>query len=706
MSSASGIGLLHQLAHLYGIQTAYYDVAHHRHQASAETLLSTLKALGAPLTGIEDIPDAIRERHQALWQQLIEPVAVAWDDKPATMTVRLPYHMADTLITGHLTMENGEQQTWKWDGTELPVLDTEEVEGTQYIMKGLTLPLVLPWGYHRFTLETLEKSVEALIIATPLEAYNPPEDPRSHTWGVFLPLYALYTRQSWGGGDFSDLQALVDWLAEMGGGVIATLPLLATFLNEPFEPSPYAPVSRLMWNEFYTNISSCPELQRCPSAQTIMSSSSFQEKLTVLNNSSLIDYKHQMALKRQILEELCRCCFAEASERLASLQRFVEANPLVEDYARFRATHETKRIPWESWSQSLKEGILKEGDYDEEIKRYYLYVQWLTRQQVDDLSKKARDRGVRLYLDFPLGVHSEGYDVWRENTIFATEASGGAPPDIVFTRGQNWVFPPLHPERLRQQGYNYYIACLRHHLQHASILRIDHAMSLHRLFWIPEGMEASQGVYVRYHPEEFYAILTLESQRSKTVILGEDLGTVPSYVRQSMNRHGLHRMYVLQYELMSDPQRSIGKVPNEVVASIDTHDMPPFAAFWCGLDIEDRLDLGFLDEADAHTEQNTREALKEALFSSLKRKGYLEDSSPDAVLKACLAFLGTSKARVVLVNLEDLWLEKETQNIPAADEKRSNWQHRARYPLETFSNMPEVRETLQELNNLRKQINK
>ena len=98
------------------------------------------------------------------------------------------------------------------------------------------------------------------------------------------------------------------------------------------------------------------------------------------------------------------------------------------------------------------------------------------------LAEKTRTGGPALYLDFPLGVNHDGYDVWREREVFALEASGGAPPDSFFTKGQDWGFPPLQPDGLRQQGYRYYIDCLRHHLQHAGMLRIDHVMGLHRLF--------------------------------------------------------------------------------------------------------------------------------------------------------------------------------------------------------------------------------
>src|SRR3990172_6909058 len=233
----------------------------------------------------------------------------------------------------------------------------------------------------------------------------------------------------------------------------------------------------------------------------------------------------------------------------------VAGHPEVEDYARFRATGERQRAPWPSWSRPLCDGVLTEGDYDERARRYHLYVQWVAREQIRVLSEHSRRAGVNLYLDLPLGVHPHSYDVWREREAFVLGVSGGAPPDVVFTQGQDWGFPPLHPEAIREQGYRYVIAYLRHQLQHTTLLRIDHVMGLHRLFWIPKGLEARDGVCVRYPAEELYAIFCLESHRHRASIVGENLGTVPAYVNSAMARHNLHRMYVLQYELDPGPNK-------------------------------------------------------------------------------------------------------------------------------------------------------
>jgi len=694
---------LQQLARLYGVQTAYYDFKHQRQQASPEALLPVLRALGAPVGHLGDVPAALRMRRQALCKRFVEPVAVAWEGGPLALELRMSTKLASQRIRCHLRLENGEPRVWTCDPELLPALEATEVEGARYVRKKLAVPGTLPPGYHRLTLEIQGRAFETMIISAPLKAYAAPGRPTSRVWGVFLPLYALHSRRSWGCGDFSDLEALMGWVTKLGGGLVATLPFLASFLEEPFDPSPYVPASRLFWNEFFVDVTRVPERERCPAAQTLLSSSGVQAELEALRSSPLVDYRRQMELKRQMLEELARCFFAERSERHASFRRFLEAHPTVEDYARFRAAGERQHSPWPQWPQRLRDGLLKPGDYDEEAKRYHMYAQWLAHEQIQSLSTRARSAGLGLYLDLPLGVHPYGYDVWRERAVFASDVTGGAPPDAFFTKGQNWGFPPFHPEEIRAEGYRYAIACLRHLLQHAGILRIDHVMGLHRLFWVPRGLEARQGVYVRYPAEELYALLALESHRHQALILGENLGTVPRYIRPTMARHNIHRMYVMQYELSAEPDRPLRAIGRDAVASLNTHDMPPFAAFWQGLDIQDRLEMDLLDEVGAQRERKKRQTLKRALARYLKRKGRPEGTATGrAVLEALLAHLSASPARVVLVNLEDLWLERQPQNVPGTQAERANWQRKARYSLEAICEMPRVCGTLRQIDRLRR----
>ena len=706
MTSASENRLLHKLARLYNIQTAYYDVNHRRQSASGESLIAILRAMGAPISTPHEIPLALRERLQTLWQCILEPCTVIWQGKPPLIPLRLCDDTAHSKLTIHLTQENGEYFTWEFQQSDLPEQESVDIENKRYSLKYLTLPHHLPLGYHRLTVEVAKKVVHTLIMVAPVKAYTLQGDSDDRIWGLFIPLYSLHSKRSWGTGDFSDMASLVEWGSSLGSRIIGTLPLLAAFLDEPFSPSPYSPVSRLMWNELYLDVSGIPELYKCPPAQELLASSASREEIESLRSFSLVDYRRQIALKRRVLQHLSHYCYKGLSNRSEELQRFMKDNPLVEDYARFRATVEKQGSPWASWPLRLRQGVLSENDYGEEVKQYYLYVQWLTRQQFQDVYQKASDRKVRLYLDMPLGTHPDGYDVWRNQSLFLTECCGGAPPDAVYTKGQNWGFPPINPEKLRQQNYDYYIACLRHHLRPGSILRIDHFMSLHRLYCIPKSMPASEGVYVRYRAEEFYAILALESHRNMSIIVGEDLGTVPPEVRPSMKRHGIYSMYVLEYEILSNRHKSLSAVPANTVASINTHDMPPLASFWQGLDIQDRAELGLLNKRQTVRELEKLESLKEALILYLQRNGLMKGLNPvdhQAILEAFLKLLSASSADMVLVNLEDLWLETEPQNVPGTVEERPNWLRKARFSFEEFKEMPQVIDLLKEVQQIRKQ---
>jgi 4-alpha-glucanotransferase len=693
-----------RLATLYGAQIAYHDVARRRRHAGREALLVVLRALGAPVATGNDAISALRESEQMLWRRGVEPVAVAWDETSAEIEFRVPEDQASAPLVAYLSLATGDVQTWTIHPALLPSREVVDVEGIRYVSKRIRLPDPLPLGYHRLTLEIPGGLLNTMIISAPRKAFAPFGECADGKWGIFAPLYALHSRRSWGAGDFGDLEAVMDWVGGQGGSIVATLPLLAAFLDNPYEPSPYAPASRLFWNEFYLDIEQIPELKRCPSAMALLNSRDVQDEIRTLRTSALVDYRRQMSLKRRMLEELARYVYAESSERAAAFRHFVESHPTVDDYASFRSACERQKIPWPEWPRPLRDGVLRPEDYDETGRRYHVYAQWLVSEQLQRLSEKANQTHQKLYLDLPLGVHPHGYDVWRERAAFASEVRGGAPPDAVFTGGQNWGFPPLHPVRIREQGYRYVINYIGQQMKYAGILRIDHVMSLHRLFWIPNEMEPRDGVYVRYPAEELYAILSIESHKHKCVIVGENLGTVPSYVGPAMVRHNVQRMYVTQYELSPTPERPLRRVPLDSVASLNTHDMPTFAAFWQGLDIDDRRQLGLLDRKGAALERKTRKALKISLTRFLMREGRLGKAQRDlhSFLQACLAVLSSSAARALLVNLEDLWLETLPQNVPDTVEERPNWQRKTRYTFEELSAMSQVVESLREIDHLRK----
>jgi 4-alpha-glucanotransferase len=684
---------LQRLARLYGVQTSYTDAQGKHVETRAESLLGVLRSLGAPVESPADAAEALRARQEELAERVLEPVVVAWDGQARDLEIRL--RGAHGSLACHLDLENGERRGW--------VLDVESLPRTGERTRRLTLPESLPPGYHRLRVENGGRPAESLIISAPTRAYT---DRRS-LWGVFLPLYALRTERSWGAGDFSDLETLAEWTAGLGGGVVATLPMLGAFLEEPFEPSPYAPASRLFWNEIYLDPRRLPEFEEHPAARRLLESPELQSEIEALQREPQVDYARLAALKRRVLEELAHRFFARPGNRSDDFDRFVRRKKDLDVYAAFRAVGDRRGEPWQLWPERLQGGALATADYDEEDHRYYLWTQWACDQQLAALAQGARRHGPGLYLDLPLGVHGSAFDVWRDRDLFARRAAAGAPPDTFFTKGQNWGFPPLRPERLRESGYAYLIDCFRHHLEHAGLLRIDHVMQLHRLFWIPQGMEAAGGAYVTYPADELYAVLALESQRHQAMIVGENLGTVPPEVYEAMDRHDVMGMYVVQYELQpgSVQEGGLREPPARTAASLNTHDMPMFSAFLEADDVEDLESLGFFTADQARAERERRAQLRGEMERDVpaKERGGDQTSMDRAVLRQLLEWLAASPARMVLVNLEDLWGETAPQNVPGTHMERPNWRRKARLSFEEFSQRPEVVEPLRRVDELRRQ---
>lgn len=693
---------LQNLARLYNLQTAYIDGLGQMRQAPPESILSALKSLGAPVVSLDDVPGALRARHQALWQRAIEPVAVAWQEQPLKLKLRLPRRLAQASVTGEIILEDGERLATQCDdGPFKPLF--KEVEGAGYVSRSMLLRAAIPLGYHRLQLRLDDLELASELFVAPYQAYAPAQS-NGKRWGVFCPLYALNSLRSWGAGDFSDLAELARLAGEMNGQAVATLPMLAGFLDEPFNPSPYAPVSRLFWNEFYLDVTSIPGLADCPAARALLGSAEFRRELDAVRGQTLVDYRKIMALKRRVIEAVLNVFLSRSPEHRQSFESFITAHPTVRDYGAFRAKVERERKSWLHWDEPGRSGVLRPTDYDQPAKSYHEYVQWLCDGQARKLSVETSGQRVELYLDFPVGVNRDGYDVWRERDLFALNASGGAPPDGLFVNGQNWGFPPFHPEAIRGQGYRYYRECLRHHMECAGMLRIDHVMGLHRAFWVPDGFSAAEGLYVHNRADEYYAVLNLESHRHRVQIVGENLGTVPAYVNQALARHKILGMHVGQFGVSTDPSNALDHLAANTVASLNTHDTATFMSFWNGADIDDRLALGLLNDEQARQEHHYRSGQRDALTAFSRSTGRLgDDAGPAAVLKAWLSYLAES-AEFLLVNLEDLWLATAPQNVPGTWQERPNWQRKARFTIEQIRATPRLLDLLRTIGDIRARI--
>jgi 4-alpha-glucanotransferase len=678
---------LDEAAQAWGVLREYQGDTGAVVRASDEAVLAALRELGAPVTGPVDVAAALRARRIEHWAELVEPVVVfrdadrrvvrtggaaAGSAPSGTAEVRLLAGEADGAIECELTREDGSTQEWSVRARDLVELRAVEVEGREHVHGLLRLPTDLPRGYHQLTVRVGPRHARAHVIRAPKRAWTPEGDGSTRReWGTFLPLYALRTSRSHGVADLADLGALQEWTAARGGAVVGTLPLLAQFLDRPFDQSPYAPASRLFWNELYLDPERLPGLDRAPEARRLLASADYRAEAERLRRAPRVDHRAALALRRRVLDVIGRELAPAEAPLPVELAEFVGNRPEAEDYAAFRAIGEREGRAWRDWPGHTRAGSVSDRDFDEEVYRRHLYAQWAMDQQ---LLEQARDTGrarAPLYMDLPLGTHGDGFDVWRWRDLFA-DVSAGAPPDAFFAGGQDWGFPPVHPERARATGHAYWAASLRHLMRVSGMLRLDHVMGLHRLFWVPRGLPATQGVYVRYPADELYAVLCLESHRHRTEVVGEDLGVVADEVRRRMDEHRLRRMYVVPFELDAGEGRLAPQPPGSV-ASLDTHDMPPFAAY-------------VADSA-------TRAALARAVDAT--------DDAPAALLRSALVRLAEGPARMVLVALEDLWLETEPQNRPGTA-SAENWTRKARHTLEELDRVEGLTQTLEAVDRARR----
>ncbi|HMK63116.1 MAG TPA: 4-alpha-glucanotransferase [Acidimicrobiales bacterium] len=667
-SVAGGRWALDELARRHGVQVAYADYRGRHRRASVDTVIAVLRALGVALAGPDEAPALLRA-HDAEAGPVLEPVLVR-RGTISTHAIVLPAALDPAEVDISVRHEDG---TTVSRPLSTLLVERELARPTSAgrgarLRRRFRLPPV-PDGYHRLTAEGRGIEAEALVVASPARCPQPPRG-----WGVLAPLHALRTATDWGVGSYRDLGEVGGWVSELGGLFVGTLPVFAALLEGPSaDPSPYRPASRLAWNELYLDVESLPELETCAEARRLLGSAGFERDRERLCVAPLADPAATMAAKRRVLELLASALFSGSSRWLRKLQEFVASRPELLAYARFRASMEDGSRasgPWRG-AGDRRRGLPPSDDPDV---RYHLYVQWATDRQLAEAATRAG-----LYMDLPVGVHPSGFDPWWKPQAFVTGTSAGAPPDQFFASGQSWGFSPLHPAGLREEGYAYLIAALRHAMRHAAVVRIDHVMGLHRLWFVPDSMAPREGVYVRYRAEELRAVVVLEAARAAVAVVGEDLGTVPAGVRRDMRSDGMLRSHV--YQFAASAQDPFPVAPSDALASLGTHDLPPFAAWWKGTDIEDRVRQGCTAEAEAVTERSERRALREAVGKAVVRAGRAAGTrspalSPSQALRACLIHLASGPARLMLVDPADLWGEREPQNRPGTGAEEANFLRR------------------------------
>lgn len=523
--------------------------------------------------------------------------------------------------------------------------------------------------------DVLRRVAEALSAggATPA-AFPAPPQPRlayqgdgRRTWVLAVQLYGVRSRRNWGHGDFTDLAELLKLVGEVGGAGIGLNPLHALFYDRPGSCSPYSPNSRLFLNPLYIDVEALEEFGGSDSAASAA--------LERLRASPLVDYPAVAELKLAALR-VAYWNFT-VSGNTARRQDFVayrsERGRELEYFATFETLRGKFPTAWQEWPEEWRQSSdqtlrAARAQYADEI-GFHEYLQWNAERQLGRCRTIARERGlsIGLYLDTAVGVDAGGADAWMEPGAMLRGLSVGAPPDQYNTAGQDWGITAYNPHGLISSDYAPFRHMLRAAMRHAGAVRIDHVLGLMRLFVVPHGLSAGDGVYLRLPFEAMLTVVVDESLRWQCITIGEDLGTVPENFRATLSAWGVWSYLVMLFERNADGSfRPPSDYPEKAIATLNTHDLPSFAGWMSGHDLQMKRGIG-LDPGETDEE---RERARVALRAAAGEQARFED---------IVAFLAATPTRLVSVSIEDVLDVSEQINVPGTVDQHPNW--RQRWPL-------------------------
>ncbi|MDU8923637.1 4-alpha-glucanotransferase [Pasteurellaceae bacterium LIM206] len=583
-----------------------------------------------------------------------------------------------------LTLENGELLTGKTKNNRIE------------------LPRDLPLGYHELILTSQSKQFRSTIIVAPRRCYQPKELAEGKKlWGTFLQLYTLKSEQNWGIGDFSDLKNFIRHLAPYKADFLGLNPIHALFPANPDSASPYSPSSRRWLNIAYIDVNAVTEFHQSKAAQDWFNSEETQAKLSKVRADDWINYAEVVPLKLQGL----RFAFEQFqqqpdSQRQQAFARFIrQGGESLQVQATFDALHADlaarfdNQWGWDCWAKEYQDyrhpAVQQFRTSHEKDVLFYAWLQFVAEQQLAECNTvcQAQQMTVGIYRDLAVGVTGSGAETWNDKSLYCLKASVGAPPDILGPQGQNWGLTPMNPHVLQQQAYRPFIELVRANMNHCGALRIDHIMSLLRLWWVPKGDSAVNGAYVRYPVDDLIAILALESQRHQCLIIGEDLGTVPKEIVSKLRNAGILSYKIFYFEFdQNGRSRDLQTYPYQAMTTLSTHDLPTINGYWRGYDFELGQRFGVYPNAKILAIlQQDRINAKEKILQRLQEHHIKFDEGINATLQSKVnkAFIHQLQQYVSHVSSalfgfqpED-WLNmSEPVNIPGTSTAYANWRRR------------------------------
>lgn len=726
---------LDRLFYWRGIASDYFNYRGEHVTVPVENRLHLLETMGQDISNPQAIAEAAYELDVGPWRHFLPPLqtSVLYDpSQPASFYVNL--HPA--RLAKELSWELRDNNQKVIDKGALLPKDVPEVgdyvyENARYSRRQIATNVIEP-GYYTLTLSMSSSpddpavklsdaeeltEIEACLAVAPSEVHQPSWlETGEKLWGFIVQLYTLRSANDWGIGDFSDLKALITHAADAGADLIGLNPLHALLPDVGTNNSPYSPSDRRFINTLYIDPSAVHEFTGVEGATGRNLYAENASLLSALRDADFVDYANVKNIKYPVFEVLFNhfydASYANKDSRYTEFCCFLEkaGEPLFQ-FARFEST----RNRWQNSALAdLGESDIPDGiesldrlitlpERTQKTVLFHCYLQWVAHVQLEACQIQAINCGMKVGLvrDLAVGAEGGGAEVFSQPGQFCTRASVGAPPDPLAEQGQNWGLPPMDPAFLRETGYAHFIQILRENMSLCGALRIDHAMSLMRLWWCPPGTTADHGAYVYYPFEDMLALLCLESHLNQCAIVGEDLGVVPPEFREAITRAGIFTNRVFYFE---KENYSYFKPPENydvhALAMVNNHDVPTLTSWWNGNDLVLRDKLGIFEEGvDYETMVEQRRLEKQQVLDFLLKQGELppqwldlniEREAEPTLISAILATVSRVASRLYVIQLEDVLLMDAPVNVPGTFKEYPNWQRKLSQALDTIFNQPQT----------------
>ncbi|HEY3916606.1 MAG TPA: 4-alpha-glucanotransferase [Stellaceae bacterium] len=522
-------------------------------------------------------------------------------------------------------------------------------------------------------------------------------------WGIAVQLYGVRSPRNWGIGDFTDLMALVRLVAAQGADFVGLNPLHALYAAEPRRHSPYSPSSREFLNVLYLDPEAMLSFAISPAARARIADPAFQEQIRVLRDAALVDYEGVARVKDEIFHlvfaDFAALCAREP--RHSVVLRFAQfARERGEALRRFAIYQALSCRPgfgdnWMAWPAEFRDPAgAAAHDFarsDPLAVAYHEFLQWEADAQLGAAAAATREAGmaIGLYLDIAVGAGPESTEGWSEQTNIVPGFHVGAPPDQWNATGQDWGLAVFDPYALRRSSYRVYRRILDALMRHAAALRIDHVLGFYRLFLVPAGGVPLDGVYLRQPALGLCNMLAEESSGRSCMIVGEDLGTVPEDFPALLATHNILSCRLLIFARDGDRFLTPEEYPRNALVSVGTHDLPPLLGFVAGTDIEARRELGvYLDEAAYRQAHDERAQERQRLREAVNAAGFPTGDDDVSLLVGCHGFLARTSCALLLVQMEDLAMEREQVNVPGSGDRYPSWRRKLPRDLEAIFAAP------------------